>query len=502
VGASKLEKTEEIALPAIGLRKETVLDAGNIVLLLVAVALVAANGFFVAAEFSLVKVRKTRIDQLVAEGKGAARVVQREIDHLDNYIAATQLGITLASLSLGWIGEPALAYLIEPLFKAFLPAGAATTAAHTIAIIVAFTIITTFHIVLGELVPKSIALQRAEATALFVARPLMIFNRLFRPFIIMMNGLGNLVVKVFGMQTNANEHGSVHSVEELEMLVTQSREAGVLDQSEEVLLRRVFDFSDKSANSVMMPRTEIVGIPKNITLEELVKVAAEEHYTRLPVYDSSLDNIIGILHVKDLFSVVHQNFSYNGQTAFDVTKIMRKVLKVPETVSLEDLLARMKREQVHLTVVIDEYGGTAGIVTIEDILEEIVGAVGDEFDTVEEGQKPEIQALPDGTTLVSGLVTITTFAERFGLSLPDTDYETIAGYVFGELGRTPEIGDKIAVQNYEIRVEEMDGLRIDRLKVIPHKPATLEETIGKLPPPQLVTAKTNNLAKSKTIPVQ
>jgi putative hemolysin len=476
------------------------LDAGNIVLLLVAVALVAANGFFVAAEFSLVKVRKTRIDQLVFEGKRAAKVVQREIDHLDNYIAATQLGITLASLSLGWIGEPALAHLIEPLFKAFIPGEGATAAAHTIAIVVAFAIITTFHIVLGELVPKSVALQRAEATALLIARPLMMFNRLFRPFIIMMNGLGNLVVRLFGLQANANEHGSVHTVEELEMLVTQSREAGVLDQSEEVLLRRVFDFSEKTANMVMMPRTEIVGIPKDITLEELVKVAADEHYTRLPVYDGSLDNIIGILHIKDLFSVVHQNFSLNGQSHFEVAKIMRKVLKVPETVSLEDLMARMKREQVHLIVVIDEYGGTAGIVTIEDILEEIVGAVDDEFDTVEEGQKPDIQTLPDGTTLVSGLVTITDFAERFGLALPETAYETIAGYVFGELGRTPEIGDKITVGNYDIRVEEMDGLRIDRLKVIPLKRVD-EEEVPKLPP-QLPAPKTNNLQKSKTIIAQ
>lgn len=490
-----------VTLLAIGSRKDILLEVGNIVLLLVAVALVATNGFFVAAEFSLVKVRKTRIDQLVAEGKGSAKVVQREIDHLDNYIAATQLGITLASLSLGWLGEPALARIFEPLFDTFLVGDAAKAAAHTIAGVISFAIITAFHIVLGELVPKSIALQRTEATALFVARPLAVFNIVFRPFIMMMNGLGNFIVGLLGLQANGGGHVSVHSVEELEMLVTQSREAGVLDKEEEVLLRRVFDFSEKTANQIMMPRTSIVGVPKEISIDELIEVTTREHYTRLPVYNGTIDKIIGVLHIKDLFAVVRHNLK-DDHADFQVTHIMRPVLKVPETVSLEDLLARMKKDKVHLTVVIDEYGGTAGIVTIEDILEEIVGAVDDEFDTKEEGQKPEIEQLADGSTLVSGLLIISEFAERFGIELPESDYETIAGYIFGELGRTPEVGDTLTFENYSVHIVEMDGLRIDRLKVIPTPKAPDEgddNGSSEATNPSAERGKTSNLQKGKTI---
>src|SRR5713101_5953928 len=266
------------------------LDAGSLVGVLAVCALVATNGFFVAAEFGLVKVRRTRIDELVAEGKSVAKVVQDELKHLDSYIAATQLGITLASLALGWIGEPSLAHLIEPLF-AFAWDATAIELAHSAAVTISFFLIMMFHIVLGELVPKSIALQRSEGTALFVARPLYLFARLFRPFIVLMNGFGNLVVRALGMRT-ANELGSVHTVKELEMLVAQSHKAGLLDNEEEVLLRRIFDFGEKMAQHVMVPRAEIVGIPHNIKIEDLQQKIAEEHYTRFPVYEGTLDNII------------------------------------------------------------------------------------------------------------------------------------------------------------------------------------------------------------------
>jgi putative hemolysin len=436
------------------------LDAGSFVGVLAVFALVAANGFFVAAEFGLVKVRQTRIDELAAEGKSVAKVVQDQLRHLDNYIAATQLGITLASLALGWIGEPSLAHLIEPLF-AFAGGAVATELAHSAAIAISFFLITLFHIVLGELVPKSIALQRSEGTALFVARPLRLFARLFRPFILLMNGVGNLVVRALGLQA-ASGHGSVHTVKELEMLVTQSRKAGLLDNEEEVLLRRVFDFGEKTAQHVMVPRTEIVGVPRDITLEQLREKVAEERYTRLPVYEGTLDNIIGMVHIKDVFPLLSMG---SCDDPFTVQNILRPVLSVPKTTSITKLMTLMQSQKAHLTVVIDEYGETAGIVTLEDIMEEIVGEVQDEFDTLEEGVRPVVEMRADGSYSVDGLMSIDAFAEKFGGSFDSASYKTIAGYVFSELGRIPKVGDSVSSGEYRLAVEAMDHLRIARLRV-------------------------------------
>jgi putative hemolysin len=436
------------------------LDAGSLVGVLAVFALVAANGFFVAAEFGLVKVRQTRIDELVAEGKSVAKVVQDQLRHLDNYIAATQLGITLASLALGWIGEPSLAHLIEPLF-AFAGGAAATELAHSAAIAISFFLITLFHIVLGELVPKSIALQRSEGTALFVARPLRLFARLFRPFILLMNGIGNLVVRALGLQA-ASELGSVHTVKELEMLVTQSRKAGLLDNEEEVLLRRVFDFGEKTAQHVMVPRTEIVGVSRDITLEQLRQKVAQERYTRLPVYEGTLDNIIGMVHIKDVFTLLSMG---SCDDPFTVQNILRPVLSVPKTTSITKLMALMQSQKAHLTVVIDEYGETAGLVTLEDIMEEIVGEVQDEFDTLEEGVRSEVELQADGSSSVDGLMSIDAFAEQFGGSFDSASYKTIAGYVFSELGRVPQVGDSVSSGGYRLAVEAMDHLRIARLRV-------------------------------------
>ena len=375
-------------------------------------------------------------------------------------IAATQLGITLASLALGWIGEPSLAHLIEPLF-AFTGGTAATELAHSAAIAVSFFLITMFHIVLGELVPKSIALQRSEGTTFFVARPLYLFARLFRPFIVFMNGLGNLVVRAFGLQT-ASEHGSVHSVKELEMLVAQSHKAGLLDNEEEVLLRRIFDFGEKMAQHVMVPRAEIVGIPHNIKIEDLQQKIAEEHYTRFPVYEGTLDNIIGLVHLKDVFTLLNKRDS--GEP-FAVQSILRPILTVPKTTSIPKLMTLMQSQKAHLAVVIGEYGETAGIVTLEDILEEIVGEVQDEFDTLEEGVRSEVEKLADGSYSVDGLMMVDAFAERFGVKLDTLHSATIAGYVFGELGRIPTVGDSISVGKYQLQVEAMDHFRIARLRV-------------------------------------
>ncbi|HEX2910749.1 MAG TPA: hemolysin family protein [Chloroflexia bacterium] len=432
--------------------------------------LVALNGFFVAAEFALVSVRRTRVEQLVAEGNAAAKTVHKAISNLDNYIAATQLGITLASLALGWVGEPALAHLVEPIFGFFLPGGVASPLSHTVAIAVSFILITTLHIVMGELAPKSVALQRTEGTALFVARPLELFRKIFRPFIWFMNAAGQLAVRLIGLDS-ADEHSKVHSVEELEMLVRESREAGYLDRDEEVLLRRVFDFGDKSARQVMIPRTEIVGVPEEATLEMLISLAADERYTRYPVYHESLDKILGVIHVKDLFGLVRKGFSpEQGFQTFKLSQIMRPVLTVPDTLHVADLLPQMRLRQVHMAVIIDEYGGTAGIVTLEDILEEIVGDVRDEFDTKESGVQAEYEAGPDGSTLISGLYLLQDAVERFNLTVDEEEldeYDTLGGYIQGRLGRIPKIGDEVVLENYALEVTEMDGLRVDRICLKP-----------------------------------
>ncbi|GCF09703.1 hemolysin family protein [Dictyobacter arantiisoli] len=450
------------------------MDVSSIVGLIAVFALVGANGFFVAGEFALVKVRATRVEQLVTEGNKTAQVVRAQVQHLDTFIAATQLGITLASLALGWIGEPSLAHLIEPLFL-WLGGVAAEAITHTIAVIISFLLITIFHIVLGELVPKSIALQRAEGTALFVARPLYIFSRLFRPCIMMMNGVGNFVVRSLGLEVTS-EHAAVHSVEELEMLVAQSREAGILQQQEEVLLRHVFDFSDKTAQQIMVPRSEVVAVPITITRETLIQTFSREGYTRLPVYEDSLDNIIGLAHIKDIF----QSHSTQQAQNFSLRTMLRPVLYVTETSALDIILGQIRNKRIHMAVVIDEYGTTAGIITLEDIIEELVGEVHDEFDTSEQGVRHEIEYLPDGSISVDGLMALSSFADQFGKNTDNIEKihaNTLAGYIFEKLDRLPSLGDSVLFDNYRLRVEEMDGRRIARVKVTRAQPEDNKEPL-------------------------
>jgi CBS domain containing-hemolysin-like protein len=425
--------------------------------LLAVLGLVGANGFFVAAEFGLVAVRRTRIEQLANEGNLLAVTVRGALEHLDNYIAATQLGITLSSLALGWIGEPALAHLIEPLF-AGLPGLWPQISAHIVAVVIAFTAITMLHIVLGELVPKTIALQRAEATSLFVIQPLKIFLWTFGPFIYLMNGIGNRIVRLVGLRP-ATGHETVHSEEELRMLVAASQESGVLEASEEEMLHKVFSFADKEAHQVMVPRTEIAAVPAELSLGDFKdQVTLDYVHTRFPVYEGSIDSIVGVIHVKDALVGLSTNTLDQP-----VRTIMRPVLVVPETIHIDDLLRQLQRRRMHMAVLVDEYGGTAGIVTMEDLLEEIVGEIRDEFDV----EEPGLAERQDGTWSVDGLMTIDEFNERFGLSVEEPTYDTIAGYVFGQLGRVAEVGDEVLIDGLVVRVAEMDGLRIASLQVMP-----------------------------------
>ncbi len=433
------------------------MDTGSLLGVLAVFALVGANGFFVAAEFALVKIRTTRVEQLVAQGNRLARIVQQQTTHLDNYIAATQLGITLASLALGWIGEPSLAHLIEPLFQWVGNGVAAQDIANTAAIVISFILITGFHIVLGELVPKSIALQRTERVSLFIAAPLLVFSRVFRPFIALMNGVGNAIVRLLGFSTGG-EHESVHSVEELEIIVKQSRQAGVLDAEEEVLLRHVFDFSDKVARDILTPRSDIVAVEARTSLDEAARVCFESGYTRLPVYRETLDQIVGVLHAKDL---LHARESAGAATPA-IETVMRPASFVLESQHLDDVLALLRREGTHMAFVVDEYGQVAGLLTLEDVLEEIVGEIHDEYDT---GEDIPIRRREDGVWVVAGSESYENVRAATGLpEIPEDErgqYATLPGLLMLRLGRVPRIGDRVPLApDWEIEVAKMDGRRV------------------------------------------
>jgi CBS domain containing-hemolysin-like protein len=451
------------------------MDSGivlEILRLIALVLLVLANGFFVAAEFSLVSVRRTRIAELVAKGNTRARWVQRAIDDPDRFIAATQLGITLASLGLGWIAEPALGNLLEPLIRLF-PAQIEDEVAHSLSAGLSFAIVTFLHVVIGELAPKSIALQHPERTSLYVAQPTVWTERLFKPFIWLLNGTGNALLRWVGVEPAAG-HELVHSVEELKMLVRASAQSGVVGGEAEEMLTAVFDFGGLLVRQVMIPRTEMIAVREDARIDEIIELASENPFTKFPVYAENQDQILGVVNIKDLL------FAFNGtrtdqQLARD---LMREAIFIPETARVNTLLQLFRASQRHMAIVLDEYGGTAGVVTLADLLEEIVGEVSDPFDS-----ERDIQPLPDGSTLVDGLTLIEEVNEHFGLELDDPNYDTIAGYVLGHLERLAKVGDAIQIDGVRLRVEAMDGFRVARISITrlkqsdsdTHKP-TLNET--------------------------
>jgi len=428
-------------------------------------ALVFANGFFVAAEFSIVTVRKTRVDQLIAEGHRGARAVRRAVSAPDRYIAATQLGITMASLGLGWIGEPTVARFIEPSF-AFLPAHVPAATQDSIAFVIAFTLITGVEIVFGELTPKWIALECSEAAALWLVYPLELFMRGFWPFIRVVHGTAQAVIKALGLR-GADRRAMVHSEEELKMLVTASQEAGVLEENEEQMLHRVFGFADLTAGQIMTPRTEIVAVaadtPRNVLIEHLVR----GRHTRLPVYRTNLDDVIGFLYVTDLLGVLA-----SPAAPVDAGALAREALPVPETLGADDLLGEMRRRHVREAIVIDEYGGTAGLVTIESLVERIIGDIGGEF-----GGSARIVCRTDGSADIDGLTLVGDVNTQFGLHIDEAAYTTVGGYVLGRLGRRARVGDTIEIEGRRMRVEQLDGLRVARVWLSkPGKSATTKDT--------------------------
>jgi CBS domain containing-hemolysin-like protein len=414
-------------------------------------ALVLANGLFVAAEFAIVAVRKTRVDQLIAEGNRRARAVRRAVTNPDSYIAATQLGITMASIGLGWIGEPALASIIEPAV-AFLPGGLAAATAHTVAVTIAFAVITTLHITIGELAPKTVALEHSEATALLVVKPTEIFMKLFWPFIRLLNGVGRAIVNMLGLR-GAGGHALVHSEEELKMLVTASQEAGVLEEQEEQMLHRVFGFADLTAGQVMVPRTELVAVEAEAPAELVLERIGRAGYQRLPVYRNDVDNVIGILHATDIVRALA-----DGQRELRPGALVRETLTVPETAAADDVLTSMRRRGVREAIVIDEYGGTAGLVTFESLVERIVGELGGAT-----GAGGRIAVREDGSADIDGLALVTDVNERFDLDIDEGTFTTIGGYVLGRLGRRARIGDVIEIAGRTLRVSAVNGLRVARV---------------------------------------
>jgi CBS domain containing-hemolysin-like protein len=362
---------------------------------------------------------------------------------------------------LGGIGEPALAAIIEPLLG-WLPPTWSWLTAHVAAIAIAFTVITGLHIVLGELAPKTVAMQRSEKVALLVALPTRWFLTLFKPFILLLNGVALLVVRVFGLRPVAAGHHVVHSEEELKMIVSASTEAGVLEPKEKELIHRVFAFADLTANQIMVPRTELIGLQLAASRSEIQAILKEHGFTRYPVYDGSLDNIVGIVNVKDLLP-----FLAKESGTLDLRRVLRPPVVLPESIRVFRLLADMQANRRHIVVLIDEFGGTAGIVTLRDIMERIVGEVRSE----EETDWPDVEEIEPGQALVDGLMLIPDFNERFSLTLDEEEYHTIGGYVFGELGRRPEIGDVTDVPGCRLTVEALDGMRVSRLRVFVEEPA-------------------------------
>lgn len=432
------------------------------------VLLLLSNGFFVASEFAMVKVRKTRIEQLVNEGNATAKVALEALKDLDKFIAAVQLGVTISSIGLGWVGEGTLARIIEPLF-AFLPGISHTIATHTVSASIAFALITFLHVVIGELVPKSIALEYTEKTALFVAKPMQLITTLFNPFIWLLNGFGNSLLNMLHIP-HSHKGSLVHSTEELDMLVNQSYNGGVLNETEKEMLHNVFKFSDLTAKQVMIPRTDMICIPDDMTLDELNQLAAETQYTRYPVYSDTIDHIIGLVHVKDLYglSIRHEERP--------IKTLLRDILLVPETITMDNLVLEFKKRKGQMAIVIDEFGGTSGLITLEDVLEEIFGEVQDEFDEEEEIEIKEIE--PDRFS-ANAMLRLDEMAEFFGIdkdSIDDEDVDTIGGLVVKLLGRIAEVEDTAVLNNLTFIVKEIDGARITKLEII-RKPVETSDKV-------------------------
>jgi len=424
--------------------------------LLVIFLVVGLNAFFVASEFALVTVRRTRMQKLAEENRGGAAAVLRLLDNPTLFISAVQLGVTLASLALGWLGEPTIEQLLRPVAEGIAGDGKAAYVSHGVAIVVAFSLITFLHVVLGELVPKMFALERAESFALIAARPLEWFAKVFSPVLWVLNYAGRLVGKLLGL-TSSLEHTSIYTEDELRQLVALSQESGQINAEERDLINKVFEFSETTVKEAMIPRTEIVAVPVTSAMEEITRVFDGSGFSRLPVYRGSLDEIVGVIHSKDLVCYCLR------PEEFKLDDILIKPSYVVDTAHLEDVLRQMQKEKFHFGFVVDEHGGVEGIITLEDLLEEIVGDISDEHDIEVEEQ---IHKQPDGSYLLDGGLAVRDLNRRLDLNVPISDgYTTIAGFLMSEAGQILSEGQTVPFNGHVFRIEKVDKRRVKLVRM-------------------------------------
>ena len=430
--------------------------------------LLFVNGFFVAAEFALVKVRKTRLEQLCHEGVLGAKRALKLVNNTNKMLAAAQLGVTIASIALGWVAEATIVQLILPLIK-LLPILNTTLTAHMIAVPISFIVVTYFHVLLGEQLPKCLALSNPDKISLLVAAPMDIFITIFKPFVWILMASSDKLLCAFNI--TQDDASLVHSTEELDMLVDASYNEGVLNETEAEMLHNMFKFSDLMAKQVMNPRTDMICVPNDITYEELTAFALENQYTRYPVYEENIDKILGFVHVKDLYSM-----SMNNEN-FSLEKLIRPILLVPETMTLDNLIIEFKKSHGQMAVVVDEFGGTSGLITLEDVLEEIIGEVQDEFD---EEDEVNIEEIAENTYLANAMMRIDELVEYFSLEdtlLEEDDVETIGGLVVKILGRIANVDDNVSYNGLTFTVVEVDGARVTKLKVYKEPVADVSTSI-------------------------
>ncbi|ANY71545.1 hypothetical protein BBD41_02530 [Paenibacillus ihbetae] len=422
--------------------------------------LVLLNGFFVSAEIALVKVKSSRIDALAEEGHRNARYAQKILRNLDGYISACQFGITLVSIGLGWIGERTISSLISPWFTGI---GWSDTAIHAVSLVIAFVLIAIMHIVFGALAPKTVAVRKAEQITLLSSAPLSVFYKIMFPFIWFVNGFSNTILRLFRMQPVVERN--VHTEEELRDMMKESSEIGLIDNTEMTLVDNIFEFSDTTAREIMIPRTEMICLYNNLPMEENMKIASEGMRTRYPVCDEDKDHIIGFIHIKDLM---------RGHIR-DQLSLIRPILAVPESIKISELLRRMQRSKTQIAILIDEYGGTSGLVTLEDIMEEIVGEIQDEFDE----ERPGIELVGEDEYSIDGLMLIEEVNEQFGLDMETEDYDTIGGWLSSRLEVLhPHKGQSVLYRDYMFMIEETENKRISRIHLARQQQELLQEEAG------------------------
>ncbi|OKP77528.1 hypothetical protein A3844_29300 [Paenibacillus helianthi] len=413
------------------------------------ILLVLLNGFFVSVEYAMVKVRSGRIDSLMEEGSKQAVAASNIVHNLDGYLSACQLGITLASLALGWLGEPAIATIVGPIVTSL---GFGETSVYVISLIIAFMFITVLHIVLGELAPKTIAVNKAEAVLLLTAGAMNVFYRIMYPFIWIVKGLASGLLRIFRLSP-ASELATAHTEEEIRILMQESNKSGLIDNTEMTLVDNIFEFADTMAREIMIPRTEMICLNNNLTVEENMEIAFDGMRTRYPVCDGDKDHILGFIHIKDLIR----------DNAPKYNELIRPILTVPESIQISALLKVMQRAKTQIAILIDEYGGTSGMVTLEDIMEEIVGEIQDEFDE----ERPGVEKLGENEFSIDGLMLIEEINDRLGLNMETDDYDTIGGWLYSKLEvNPPQKGQTFEFDSHLFAVEETDNKRISRIKVM------------------------------------